>query len=91
MTGLRRILGLQARSLSEGQLKKSLRGFRAIGERLAVRGGGTGVECLICGWQGRLFLSAYYYDHYRRAVFCPNCGAAERHRTLMTVPVRKIQ
>jgi SAM-dependent methyltransferase len=79
---LRRILALQARYLREGQLRKSLRGFRALGERVAVRAGGGGRECLLCGWTGPLFLSAYYYDCFRKGVFCPSCGSLERHRTL---------
>lgn len=80
--GLRRILGLQARYLREGEFRKSLRGFRAIGERLAVRAGGGRRECLLCGWKGPLFLSAYYYDSFRRGALCPGCGSLERHRTL---------
>lgn len=79
---LRRILGLQARYLREGEIRKSLHGFRALGERVAVRAGGDRRECLLCGWKGPLFLSAYYYDHFRRGVFCPACGSLERHRTL---------
>ena len=84
MGALGRIVGVSARYLREGRIKKSLRGFRAIGERvlLRLRPGGK-CECNLCGWRGPLFLSAYYYDNFRPGVFCPQCGSAERHRTLM--------
>ncbi len=84
MGAVSRILGLSARYLREGELKKSLRGVRALTERLLLRvHPGTGRECNLCGWRGPLFLSAYYYDNFRKGVFCPGCGSAERHRTLM--------
>ncbi|MHC4137955.1 MAG: class I SAM-dependent methyltransferase [Planctomycetota bacterium] len=85
-TGFSRIVGVQARYLREGRLGKALRGFTVLAERGLMRLSrplGVGDhECCLCGWRGPLFLSAYYYDNYRPGVFCPQCGSAERHRTL---------
>jgi SAM-dependent methyltransferase len=86
-SGLGRIVGVQARYLREGHVGKALRGFSVLAERGLMRlsdklGVGHASECCLCGWQGPFFLSAYYYDNYRKGVFCPRCGSAERHRTL---------
>lgn len=84
-SGLARILALQWRYARRGRLVKAFLGFRAIAERvqarLAPRGRGRR-ECNLCGWRGPAFLSAYYDDAFRPGVFCPQCGSAERHRTL---------
>jgi SAM-dependent methyltransferase len=84
MGAVSRILGVSARYLREGRVGMSLKGLRALGERALLRvHPAKRRECNLCGWRGPLFLSAYYYDRFRENVFCPGCGAAERHRTLM--------
>jgi len=37
---------------------------------------GAGVECNICGWEGRAFAG----DHWHPETVCPNCGSQVRHR-----------
>jgi SAM-dependent methyltransferase len=84
-SGLARIAGVSARYLREGRLGAALRGVAVLAERGLSRLGpalGRGRECCLCGWRGPFFLSVYYYDGYRRGVFCPRCGSMERHRTL---------
>ena len=37
---------------------------------------GRGVECNVCGWEGRAFTG----DHWHPETVCPNCGSQVRHR-----------
>lgn len=37
---------------------------------------GTGVQCNICGWEGRAFAD----DHWHPETVCPDCGSQVRHR-----------
>jgi len=90
-SGLRRILAVQWRYLLHGDLKGVVNGFKALRERLRLRRARTKqVACNLCGWEGPFFLSAYYFDNFRRGVFCPNCGCAERHRTLKLLLQREL-
>jgi SAM-dependent methyltransferase len=44
---------------------------------------GTGVQCPICGWQGKQFHPYLLLPLWvRSAAVCPHCGALERHRAL---------
>ncbi|WP_417910155.1 class I SAM-dependent methyltransferase [Candidatus Electronema sp. PJ] len=39
------------------------------------------VECNLCGWQGRVFLS----DSWHKYIMCPVCGSNTRHRLFFAV------
>lgn len=81
--GLLRIVKVQGEFLRRGRWGGALRGFQAMGERMLARlPAAPRVACNLCGWRGARFLSAYYFDRFRRGVFCPACGSMERHRTL---------
>jgi SAM-dependent methyltransferase len=93
-SGLSRIAGVSARYLRDGRIGAALRGLGVLAERGLVRLGpalGTAHECCLCGWRGPFFLSAYYYDAFRRGVFCPRCGSMERHRTLKLFLERELK
>jgi len=44
------------------------------------RRAGSGVECNLCGWSGRRFLSHYAFGYLDRNAFCPRCHSYPRHR-----------
>jgi SAM-dependent methyltransferase len=94
MGGFTRIAGVSALYLRHGRVTAALRGLRVLAERGLARLGpalGRSHECCLCGWTGPFFLSAYYYDGYRKGAFCPACGSLERHRTLKLFLERELK
>jgi len=42
------------------------------------------VQCAVCGWKGGRFEAIATFGYLRRNARCPQCGALERHRAMVS-------
>ncbi len=77
-------LGRYALARKPEGLVNGLRAVAALADDIAVqaRGGGGAVMCPLCGWSGKRFGPAYYFDHYRENTRCYGCGTTDRARAM---------